>query len=107
MRPFDVLRMPKGNREPALRQAAQRQLVAFDLLEVTPRLPGRDAAAAGIAGSGFGRLPSAGLLSSPDAISSTHPVRPSVAPTLTAVASLATLLRASERLLAGGLIASG
>lgn len=86
MHPFDVLRMPKGDREPALRQAAQRQLVAFDRLEATPRLPGRDAAAAGIPAACFGRLPCADLSSSPAAIASTYPVRPSLAPTLTAVA---------------------
>jgi len=99
--------MSKGDRESALPQAAQRQLVAFDLLEVSPHLSSRDAAAAGIPASCFGRLPCSGLSSSTAAIASTYPVRPSLSPTFTAVASLATLLRASERLLAGGLIDSG
>lgn len=43
---WDLARMPRGDRGPALRQAAQRQLAALDLLEAAPRLPGRDATVA-------------------------------------------------------------
>ena len=43
MRSKEILRMPLGDRGPALRLAALRQLMALDALEAAPREPGRDA----------------------------------------------------------------
>lgn len=43
MRSHEILRMPPGDRGPALRLAAFWQLMALDALEGAPREPGRDA----------------------------------------------------------------